>query len=160
MLADPVFTAADPRVRRVLTATRPAAVAPAAPPSHEDNGWPDLGKLPRLIGSRREASAILALVPASDRRAAFDFEASRQTATAPALADYRIIHFATHSLLNSRHPELSGIVLSLVDADGRTSDGFLRLHELFNLRLPADLVVLSACQTALGRDVRGKGWSA
>ena len=57
---------------------------------------------------------------------------------------YRIVHFATHALLNNDHPELSGIVLSLVDQQGRSTDGFLRLNEIYNLNLSADLVVLSA----------------
>src|SRR5206468_10666089 len=70
---------------------------------------------------------------------------------------YRIIHFATHGVLNTKHPELSGLVLSLVDRRGMPQDGFLRLHEIYNLNLPADLVVLSACQTALGKEIRGEG---
>jgi CHAT domain-containing protein len=60
-------------------------------------------------------------------------------------------------LLNSDHPELSGVVLSLVDDQGRPKDGFLRLYEIYNMKLGADLVVLSACQTTLGKDIRGEG---
>lgn len=73
------------------------------------------------------------------------------------LGQYRIIHFATHGLLNSQHPELSGVVLSLVDERGQPQDGFLRSHEVYNLKLNADLVVLSGCQTALGKNVKGEG---
>jgi CHAT domain-containing protein len=86
-----------------------------------------------------------------------DFGASVETATNGALAQYRFVHFATHGLLNSRRPELSGLVLSLVDERGEPVNGFLRLNDIYNLKLNADLVVLSACQTALGRDVRGEG---
>ena len=73
------------------------------------------------------------------------------------LGQYRIVHFATHGLINSQHPELSGVVLSLVDEQGRPQDGFLRLHDVYNLKLGADMVVLSACQTALGKEVKGEG---
>lgn len=73
------------------------------------------------------------------------------------MSQYRIIHFATHGILNSKHPELSGIVLSLFDDKGMPQNGFLRLHDVFNLNLQAELVVLSACKTGLGGEVRGEG---
>ncbi len=84
---------------------------------------------------------------AASKRAVFDFK----------LEQYRLLHFATHGLLNSQRPELSGIVLSLIDESGRDVDGFLRLQDIYNLKLSADLVVLSACNTALGKDVKGEG---
>jgi CHAT domain-containing protein len=111
----------------------------------------------RLRFSRQEADVVAALSPADERLTATDFAANRATAISPELGRYRIVHFATHGLLNNAHPELSGIVLSLVDEDGRPQDGFLRLHDIYNLRLGADLVVLSACRTALGREIRGEG---
>jgi CHAT domain-containing protein len=73
------------------------------------------------------------------------------------LSKYRIIHFATHGVLDLEHPELSGIVLSMVDEKGQPQDGYLRLHDIYNLNLPAELVVLSACQTGIGKQVRGEG---
>ena len=88
---------------------------------------------------------------------ALDFEASRTVATSPALAKYRIVHFATHRILNNKHPELSGLVLSLVNKEGRAQDGFLKLQDIYNLTLPVDLVVLSGCQTGLGEQVNGEG---
>jgi CHAT domain-containing protein len=112
---------------------------------------------PRLPFSRREAESIAALAPAGQSIKALDFRASRETVIKTNLAGYRIIHFATHGLLNNRNPELSGIVLSLVGIDGRPQNGFLRLHEIYNLKMPIDLVVLSACQTALGKEIRGEG---
>ena len=114
------------------------------------------GRFERLPFTRREAEAIGALA-GGESRLALDFDASRATALDPTLSRYRYIHFASHALLNTQHPELSGIVLSLVGRDGNPQDGFLRLHDIYNMRLSADLVVLSACQTALGRDVRGEG---
>lgn len=111
----------------------------------------------RLKYTRAEAESIVALASKDQALEALDFDASRERALSPELGQYRMVHFATHGLLNSDHPELSGIVLSLVDAQGRQQDGFLRLYEIYNMRLGADLVVLSACQTALGKEVRGEG---
>ena len=73
------------------------------------------------------------------------------------LANYRFVHFATHGYLNNERPELSGVVLSLVDRKGNPVPGYLSAVDVFNLRLPADLVVLSGCQTALGKEIRGEG---
>ena len=97
------------------------------------------------------------MVPADERRLALDFAASRDTATSAELSQYRHVHFSTHGLLNSVHPELSGLVFSLVNERGETQDGFLRAHEIFNLKLSPEVVVLSACQTGLGKNVRGEG---
>ncbi|HEX3249939.1 MAG TPA: CHAT domain-containing protein [Pyrinomonadaceae bacterium] len=88
---------------------------------------------------------------------ALDFAANRTAATGEDLQNYRIVHFATHGILNSRHAELSGIVLSLVDQNGKPQNGFLRLYDIYNLNLKADMVVLSACQTALGREIKSEG---
>jgi CHAT domain-containing protein len=154
-----VFRKDDPRVRShaVRAGSTPA---PAAAVDHELTraaAEAGVGTLERLRFSRREAEAIAALAPPGAALTALDFAASRSTATGPSIRDYRIVHFATHGFLNSRHPELSGIVLSLIDEDGRPQDGFLRLNDLYNLKLGADLVVLSACQTALGKQVKGEG---
>jgi CHAT domain-containing protein len=73
------------------------------------------------------------------------------------MSRYRIIHFAAHGFLNTAQPELSGIVLSLFDEQGKSQDGFLRLNEIYNMKLRADMVVLSACQTALGKEIKGEG---
>jgi CHAT domain-containing protein len=75
----------------------------------------------------------------------------------PDISRYRFVHFATHSILDNEHPDLSGVVLSLVDRNGRQQNGFLRLYDIYNLRLRADLVVLSACRTALGDDMKSEG---
>jgi CHAT domain-containing protein/Tfp pilus assembly protein PilF len=151
VVADPVFSADDARVKAAAT----RSVIAVTPPVGQE---PDDGlRFPRLIGSRREASGILAMVPEHDRRQAFDFDATRTKATSADLLNYRVVHLATHGFLDSAHPELSGLVLSLVDRSGAPQDGFLRVHDIYNLRLRADLVVLSACQTALGKEIRGEG---
>ncbi len=111
----------------------------------------------RLPFSRDEADAITRLAGQKDALRAIDFDASRANALEGSLEDYRIVHFATHGLIDSEQPELSGLILSLVDARGQPQDGLLRLPDIFNMTLKADLVVLSACQTALGQEIRGEG---
>ena len=170
VLADPVFEATDLRVRN--TAALQDGLAGAESNSQASLSVSQLQmarsldetevkegqRIPRLPYSQREADAIRSLVPEVSRKLAVGFEANHVTATDPEMADYRIVHFATHSLLNSKQPELSGILLSLVDEQGRPLErGILSLTEVYNLNLTADLVVLSACRTALGKDVKGEG---
>jgi CHAT domain-containing protein len=68
-----------------------------------------------------------------------------------------VVHLATHGLLNGQNPELSGVVFSLVDERGNPEDGFLRLADIYNLNLPVNMVVLSACRTGVGQPVKGEG---
>jgi CHAT domain-containing protein/tetratricopeptide (TPR) repeat protein len=154
VFADPVFSATDPRVRPDLKAPSQAVRGAALSSSAGDAGLADLE---RLVSSRREAAAISALASEKQRWEALDFDAGLAAVRDPKLADFRIVHFATHGLMNSRDPRLSGLVFSLVDRQGRPQNGFLRADEVANLKLGADLVVLSACQTALGKELRGEG---
>ncbi len=170
VLADPVFEAGDPRVAQSRTLRDPNVTRAVT----RSGGVEDLSYaatravqrigdirgragLARLPFSRDEATAIAALSRPKDTLSATDFAANRGAALGAALADYRIVHFATHGLIDSERPELSGLVLSLVTARGAPQDGFLRLYDIFNMRLNADLVVLSACQTALGKEIKGEG---
>lgn len=154
VFADPVFSASDERVSPNGRAPVPAVVPADLQRSASESG---LHGFQRLPATRREAESILGLLPAGAGLAALDFQANRSTAMDAELARYRIVHFATHGLFNSQHPELSGLVLSLVDASGQPENGFLRVQDVFGMTLGADLVVLSACQTALGKDIRGEG---
>lgn len=147
VLADPVFDPGDPRLTR-LASTRTKATATLGD---------DSPVFERLPGSRQEAEAIAALVPPSEARIALDFDASRAEALSGRLSEYRIVHFATHGVIDAEHPALSGLALSMVDRAGQPQAGFLHLHDIYNLRLNADLVVLSGCRTALGKEVRGEG---
>jgi CHAT domain-containing protein/tetratricopeptide (TPR) repeat protein len=145
VIADPVFQDDDPRVRDSSDAGRLASTVKPNNP------------LPRLPASRWEAEEILASTPPDQRMAAFSFAANRHMAISGELAKYRIIHFATHGIINNEHPEQSAIMLSLVDEQGQQQNGSLQLRDIYNLDLPADLVVLSACNTALGKDIKGEG---
>ncbi len=113
--------------------------------------------LPRLPFTRREADSISALLPANQRHKMLDFDATRTAAFDAELSNYRFVNFATHSFLNNKNPELSGIVFSLFDENGKEQDGFLRVSEVFNLKLPAELVVLSDCRTGLGKEIKKEG---
>lgn len=156
VFADPVFESDDPRLapqfrRKIVRSANILAQ------SQSDFDFAASGRgLPRLFASREEAKSILALAPAVSY-GALDFEASRERVISSDLHQYRVLHFATHALLNHARPQLSGVVLSLYDQKGKERDGFLRLNQIYNLRLSSELVVLSACSTALGKDVRGEG---
>ena len=157
VLADPVFSKDDPRVaagRGRMAAVQEASSLTAAKEAAGESGLTDLV---RLRFSRLEADEIARLADDKMKLAALDFAASRTLAVSDEISRYRIVHFATHGIINDLHPGLSGVVLSLVDEQGRPQNGFLRLYEIYNLKLGADLVVLSACQTALGREFRGEG---
>ena len=167
VLADPVYDRTDPRVRRHAGAAREdraqTGSAASTPGSALERalrsvrGSSDRSALTRLPFSRQEADSIAALAPHGHVREALGFEASRETALSPELGQYAIVHLAVHGLLDAKRPELSGLVLSLVDEEGKRTDGFLRLHDVYNMKLAADLVVLSGCQTGLGKAVQGEG---
>ena len=164
VIADPVFDATDERVKKSKAQAGTAAAAAQRGLSIKvqkaaaESGMMRTGLIiPRLPGTRQEAEKILALANTTQRKQAMDFAANKETATSEELGQYRFIHFATHGFLDSTNPELSGIVLSLVDEKGSPQNGFLRANEIYNLKLPADLVVLSACQTGLGKEIRGEG---
>jgi CHAT domain-containing protein len=176
VMADPVFSANDPRVKHGALQSAASSVAQSRAAdvnggegttteveasqlarSAGDAGVARGGEaLPRLEGTREEAKSIVALAP-TQSKLALDFEANRATATSAELSQYRYLHFATHGLVDTQHPELSGLVLSMVNEEGKPVDGFLRLQDIFNLNLPVELVVLSACETGIGKEVRGEG---
>lgn len=154
VLADPVFSETDKRVKAAAGQKKDdklnQQVASKLPSTLR-------GELGRLRFSRQEAEAISALVPENNRLIALDFNASLATAKTAGLDKSKIIHFSTHGFVRSDFPELSGIVLSLVNEKGELQDGILRLQEIYNLDLNAELVVLSACETALGKEIKGEG---
>jgi len=160
VIADPVFSSGD---QRVGAAAR--TVAAKAAQGDESAGTRILEHLAddsglvirRLKFTRQEADQILAEAPRGKNLRAIDFKANRTTATGGELSKYRYVHFATHGYIDSERSDLSAIVLSLVDEEGKPQDGFLRVLDIYNLNLPAELVVLSACETGLGKEIKGEG---
>jgi CHAT domain-containing protein len=167
VLADPVFEESDPRLDEAKNGNSsgepPATRAADAELSELTRAIRTMNfpgaraGFTRLPFSRYEADGVIALTPKGTGLKATGFNASRDLAKSRELNQYRILHFATHGLLNSERPELSGLVFSLIDQKGKPQDGFLRLHEIYNLQLNADLVVLSACETGLGKEIKGEG---
>jgi len=155
VFADPVFSNDDPRVSQ----SNPAKVArfqapPALGAAMRDTQFGSK-RIPRLPESGKEADDIAQILPGSD--VFLGFKASRETVLSTDLLRYRYIHFATHGILDSAHPEFSGLVLSLVDPNGSPEEGYLRMQDIYNLNLAADLVVLSSCNSALGKDLQSEG---
>lgn len=168
VLADPVFTSDDLRLRQYRTKTTRVAY------TFQQNAMRGTGlesafsdpeidredaSLPRLDASRWEAQQIASHVPADQHLLALDFDASRTKALNGELElnQYQIVHFATHAVVDDLNPARSRIVLSRVNKQGRKEDGALTLKDIETLSLPADLIVLSGCRTGLGTSIKGEG---
>lgn len=156
VVADPVYRASDPRLRpdQPVSLTRVRTMRGVLVRSGDDFGRRGF---PRLRMSGAEAAAIERLAPAGRVTKLLGFAAEPAAFRRADIDRFSIIHVAAHTLFDNRHPELSGLVLSLVDRQGRPRDGFLRLFDIYEMRLHADLVVLSACETSIGKDMRGEG---
>ncbi len=158
IFADPVFAADDPRLRAATGTPKKASGKTREMGSalrNADTRGPLV--LERLPATRREAEDLASLAPAGKVKLDLGLAASRDAALAADLRDYRIVHFATHAVADTQNPELSGLMLSQVDAEGHPREGFLGLSDIYELDLDAELVVLSGCKTALGKEVRGEG---
>ncbi|MBV6622054.1 MAG: CHAT domain-containing protein [Rivularia sp. (in: Bacteria)] len=160
ILADPVYSSNDERITGkstsydldidINTQIERSALKRSAK-SLNRNGWT------RLPYTANEAQAILKLVSSQSSLPVFNFDANYNWATSKNLNQFQILHFATHGFVNPEQPELSGIVLSLVNKNGKQIPGYLRLADLFEQDYPAELIVLSACQTGIGKNVSGEG---
>jgi CHAT domain-containing protein/tetratricopeptide (TPR) repeat protein len=158
VVADPVFEIDDPRI---TSAQGDSKVNDQN--AYFSSAWRDFNQkrpatqVSRLPSTLREAKVISELVPSNEVVTATGFDATKKKFMTGDVGSHRIVHIATHGLLNVEHPNLSGLIFSLLDPQGNSVDGFLRLHDVYNLDLQADLVVLSACRTGLGRNVGGEG---
>lgn len=170
IIADPVFNSNDARAQKTTTTTTSDAdvrglgiqsaladVAGATAAPGATNSTMEGLPLARLTGTRAEAEQISKLAKASGAQADvwLDLDASEDNLGTRDISKYRIIHVATHGLLNAERPQFTGVVLSLVG--NKSHDGFVRTDEVFNLRLGSPLVMLSACETGLGKEKRGEG---
>ena len=157
VIADPVFSTNDARLRATARVGGPREQVATRIIEHSSGGPGGQLSISRLPFTRSEADQIVAVAPPASSMKALDFRANREIATSDELSKYRYVHFATHGYLDTSRAGLSAIVLSLVDEQGKAQDGFLRTHDIYNLKLPAELVVLSACETGLGKDLEGEG---
>lgn len=170
VIADPVFNSNDARAKKGAAAAPADAevrglgiqaslsdVTGSTPTPAAPNAAMEGLPLMRLNGTRVEADQISKLAKASGAQADvwLDLDASEENLGTRDISKYRIIHVATHGLLNTERPQFTGVVLSLVG--NKTRDGFVRTDEVFNLRLGSPLVMLSACETGLGKEKRGEG---
>jgi CHAT domain-containing protein/Tfp pilus assembly protein PilF len=156
VFADPVFSRSDDRVQ-TKGSEAIAQGQPEEATSKASEGVLRGGGLARLIHAAEEADAISAAAPRGTVMVAKGFEASRDAALSLPVSQYKILHFATHAFVDNEHPELSGIALAMLDSNGVEKNGLVPLHDIYSLDLSADLTVLSACQTALGKDIKGEG---
>ena len=142
-----------PRTRLTLlafanpTLSKETATRVAALPRDESAG-------PRP-GSATEVGALGGGGGAAQRRIYIGAQAREETVKAE-MGKYRVLHFATHGVLDDRNPLYSHLLLSQ-DANSPAEDGLLEAREIMNLNLRAELAVLSACQTARGRIGAGEG---
>jgi len=158
IIADPVFSQSDDRVQGEV---QPSTVAKAAVDQNSDRTEQQTIKnlkLARLTHASEEADAISAVAPWGTTLVAKGFDASRETAMSSEVSRAQIVHFATHGFLDNEHPELSAIVLTMTDRNGVKTNGLMPLPDIYTLDLSAELIVLSACQTALGKDIKGEGF--
>lgn len=140
IVADPIYSASDARF-----------------PDEQRKGLRSEAGFPRLVSSLWEARRIVSHAASDQSKVLMNFEANRKAVVNASLSEYRFLHFAAHAIIDGEQPQLSGLVLSTIDQRGNPQDGFLRSNAIFKLNLAADLVVLSACRTGLGKDLKGEG---
>jgi CHAT domain-containing protein/tetratricopeptide (TPR) repeat protein len=164
LIADPIFRTDDPRLGGMVVQASGEArglglgLASAVSDVTGAGGQTPVGmQLARLAGTRVEAQEIAKIASAGGNQPDVwtDLTASEDNVRSRDVSNYRVVHIATHGLLDAERPQFTGVVLSLVG--NKTGDGFLRTDEIFNLKIGNSLVMLSACETGLGKEKRGEG---
>jgi CHAT domain-containing protein len=165
LIADPIFRADDPRLNGGMAVQTSGearglglGLASAVSDVTGAGGPTPVGmQLARLAGTRVEAQEIAKIASAGGNQPDVwtDLAASEDNVRGRDISNYRVVHIATHGLLDAERPQFTGVVLSLVG--NKTGDGFLRTDEIFNLKIGNSLVMLSACETGLGKEKRGEG---
>jgi CHAT domain-containing protein/tetratricopeptide (TPR) repeat protein len=155
VFADPVFEPSGKPKPAAIPSSSESPRSRALTRALNDLG--DSQWIPSLPGSRNEALAIQKIAGPERTRLVMGFEANREAIMGGSIARQRIIHFATHGMMDTRHPEMSGLVLSMFNKKGEYQDGYVRLSDIYDLKLSADLVVLSSCESALGKDLGAEG---
>ncbi len=109
----------------------------------------------RLPFTKVESDTIKTIYPEASVLTGFD--ANMINLTGYAGKHLRIIHMATHGIINTQAPELSSLRLSSFTKTGERIKGFLTLSDIYDLDLSADIIILSACESGLGKDIKGEG---
>lgn len=148
---DAVYASGDERIKR------PQPASSAADSESSNRRFSDWYNLSRLTGSIKEGEYVADSIGAATADRLTGFGANRKEIISRDLRKHGLLHFAAHGVVFSTEHSLSGLVLSRFDSGGATIDSMLRLQDIYSLRLSADLVVLSACETGVGPEMRGEG---
>ena len=157
LVNDPVYGPDDSRLAPSDATTKEQEKKASRWPLSLFRGAADVSHLRRLPATAEEASAIVSLLPPSGVDRLEGFAATRDGFLKSELDRYRFIHVASHAVTDSEFPQLSAVILSTRDRQGREIDGRVMAADFMHVHLNADAVILSGCDTALGKSVVGEG---
>jgi CHAT domain-containing protein len=153
LVADPVYTVSDPRWRNVGTTLRREAESPG----YRLRSVGMKAEYERLPGTSAEADLVANRFAQKDVDRIEGFDATRSSILSRPLESYRYIHMAVHGATDPEIPQLSSLILSAFNPRGQRIEEHLWAGDLLTRELRADVVVLSACETAIGKNFDGEG---